>query len=72
MHTILASWNFHSYKLNYPISVLRVMLVLLNMFKLSQGGASFVDPFFICVWCLSLSYCLVCFLLSCGHLLGKG
>ena len=30
-----------------------------------------MDPFVICVSCLSLSYCLVCSLQSYGHLLGK-
>ena len=35
-----------------------------------MADASFVEFFFIFV--LSLSYCLVCFLQPCGHLLGKG
>ena len=32
-------------------------------------GVSFVDPF--CYLCLSLIYCLVCFLQQCDHLLGR-
>ena len=32
----------------------------------------FVDPFVICVSCLSLLYCLIRFLQPCNHLLRKG
>ena len=31
-----------------------------------------MDLFVVCVLCLSLPYCLVCFLQPCGHMLGKG
>ena len=38
----------------------------------SKAVLLLVIPFAMCVSCLSLSYCLVCFIQPCSHLLGKG
>ena len=61
-------------------SEIRVRLVPSNMFKPFSNFHTdrfktvllLWIPIVICVSCLSLSYCLVCSLQPCGHLLGKG
>ena len=69
-----------SINVSWSTSALRVKLVLWNMFKPSSNFLTDRSKAVLLLWihfvisvsCLSLSYCLVCFLQPCGHLLGKG